>query len=179
MPTENPRITITMSEEQLKQINNYRFGNKMKNQTQAILSLISRGFEEIERQQSEKGNDIRKRIDCAASIDEMDDNIRKYRALDTYGQNTVLAVLDCEYTRCVESISIQNTAKKIVPLPDALKAILPNVAGLDYDDDPKTIIKRFAGRDGVLTEWAISEKQAAQLKSLMKKADREDASECL
>lgn len=28
--------------------------------------------------------------------------IQKYRALDTYGQDTVLAVLDCEHKRCTE-----------------------------------------------------------------------------
>lgn len=54
MPTENPRVTITMSDEQLKQINDFRYENKMKNQTQAILSLISKGFQEIERKQSGK-----------------------------------------------------------------------------------------------------------------------------
>lgn len=29
-------------------------------------------------------------------------HIKKYRALDTYGQDTVSAVLDCEHKRCVE-----------------------------------------------------------------------------
>ena len=60
MPTENPRVTITMSDEQLQQINNFRYENKMKNQTQAILSLISKGFQEIERQQSEKDGENKK-----------------------------------------------------------------------------------------------------------------------
>lgn len=48
MPTEKPRATITVSPEQLQQINNYRFKNKMKNQTQAILSLIESGLAELE-----------------------------------------------------------------------------------------------------------------------------------
>ena len=60
MPTENPRVTITMTEEQLHQINEFRYGNQMKNQTQAILSLISKGFEEIERQQSETSKENKK-----------------------------------------------------------------------------------------------------------------------
>ena len=60
MPTENPRVTITMTEEQLNQINEFRYGNQMKNQTQAILSLISKGFEEIERQRFETSKENKK-----------------------------------------------------------------------------------------------------------------------
>ena len=47
MPTENPRITITMSEEQLEEIRNYLHEHRLKNQTQAILSLINKGFEAL------------------------------------------------------------------------------------------------------------------------------------
>ena len=50
MPTEKPRITITMPEDQLDQIKEFQFSNKMKNQTQAILHLVELGFAEIERQ---------------------------------------------------------------------------------------------------------------------------------
>lgn len=53
MPTEKPRITITMSEEQLAQIEDYKFGNKMKNQTQAILSLIEKGMDKLAAQEEE------------------------------------------------------------------------------------------------------------------------------
>lgn len=47
MPTDRPRITITMTEEQFKQVQDFQFGNKMKNQTQAILYLIDKGFQEL------------------------------------------------------------------------------------------------------------------------------------
>lgn len=33
--------------------------------------------------------------------------IKKYRALDTYGQDAVSAVLDCEHKRCVEQVAEQ------------------------------------------------------------------------
>lgn len=49
MPTERPRITITMSEEQLEQVKVFQHNNRM-NQTQAILHLVELGFAEIERQ---------------------------------------------------------------------------------------------------------------------------------
>lgn len=51
MPTDRPRITITMSDEQLEQVKVFQHGNRM-NQTQAILSLIERGFAELEKENS-------------------------------------------------------------------------------------------------------------------------------
>lgn len=36
------------------------------------------------------------------------DMIKKYRALDTYGQDAVSAVLDCEHKRCVEQVAEQH-----------------------------------------------------------------------
>ena len=48
MPTTNPRITFTVSEETMKAIEDYKFSHRMKNQTQAILSLIDIGFKVLE-----------------------------------------------------------------------------------------------------------------------------------
>ena len=45
MPTDKPRVTFTISEEKLAQVDAYRFDGKFKNQTQAILSLIEKGLE--------------------------------------------------------------------------------------------------------------------------------------
>lgn len=44
MPTEKPRVTFTISQERLSEVEAYRFDNKFKNQTQAILSLIEKGL---------------------------------------------------------------------------------------------------------------------------------------
>lgn len=52
MPTEKPRVTITVTNEQLKEIEEYRYGNKMKNQTQAILSLVRTGLDELKRREA-------------------------------------------------------------------------------------------------------------------------------
>ena len=46
MPTEKPRVTFTLSQEKLDLVNNYRFDNRFKNQTQAILSLIDKGLDD-------------------------------------------------------------------------------------------------------------------------------------
>ena len=48
MPTDNPRITFTVSEELKDQINEYQFSNRIKNQSQAILSLIKMGMDSLE-----------------------------------------------------------------------------------------------------------------------------------
>lgn len=48
MPTLNPRITFTVSDETMKAIDEYRFSHRMRNQTQAILSLIDLGFKVLD-----------------------------------------------------------------------------------------------------------------------------------
>lgn len=51
MPTDKPRVTFAVSEETLSQIDNYRYENKCKNQSQAILSLINKGLHAISSQE--------------------------------------------------------------------------------------------------------------------------------
>lgn len=46
MPTQKPRVTFTISEEELARVEDFRFSNKIKNQTQAILRLIELGLED-------------------------------------------------------------------------------------------------------------------------------------
>lgn len=45
MATDNPRITFTLSEEMRARIDEYRFDNRIRNQTQAIVSLLNRGLQ--------------------------------------------------------------------------------------------------------------------------------------
>lgn len=203
MPTQKPRFSIAIDDDLLKAVDDYKFSNRIKSQNQAINDLVRAGLGELSRMETEairkaseteitasetKENPhiqifpqdkIMERRESTASPEEMERLIKKYRTLDKYGQSTVLAVLDCEYTRCTESVAIQNSTRRIVPLPSVLKAILPDVDGLDYDDDPKTNIQSFAGRDGTLTEWALSDKQAAQLNALLEQANLKDASDSL
>lgn len=47
MPTKNPRISFALSDDLLREIDEFRYQNRIKNQTQAILTLINRGFEAI------------------------------------------------------------------------------------------------------------------------------------
>lgn len=52
MPTEKPRYTITLDEEMLKKIDDFRFENRFANRTQATLELIRIGLETLEKQQT-------------------------------------------------------------------------------------------------------------------------------
>ena len=56
MPTEKPRYTITLDEEMLKKIDDFRFENRLPNRTQATLELIRIGIEALEKQQEEQKN---------------------------------------------------------------------------------------------------------------------------
>lgn len=48
MPTQKPRITFTLSEEELAKISDYQFSHKIKNQTQAILRLLEIGLADLQ-----------------------------------------------------------------------------------------------------------------------------------
>lgn len=47
MPTDKPRITFTLDEETLNAVEDYKFKYRMKNQSQAILSLIELGMARV------------------------------------------------------------------------------------------------------------------------------------
>lgn len=51
MPTEKPRYTITLDEEMLKKIDDFRFENRFANRTQATLELIRMGMDVLEKRQ--------------------------------------------------------------------------------------------------------------------------------
>lgn len=91
MPTKKPRVTFTMDENQLAKIDEYRFKNKLKNQTQAILSLIEYGFDNLNSLESEQ-NFSKEQITL----------IEKYSGLDEYGKEIVDFILDKEYERAMD-----------------------------------------------------------------------------
>lgn len=54
MPTEKPRYTITLDEEMLKKIDDFRFENRFPNRTQATLELIRIGIEALEKEKAKQ-----------------------------------------------------------------------------------------------------------------------------
>lgn len=47
MATEKPRITVTLSEEIMEQVDNYRFEHRIKTQSRALNELISLGIAKL------------------------------------------------------------------------------------------------------------------------------------
>ena len=51
MPTKKPRFCITVDEELLKKIDDFRFENRYNSRAQATLELIRLGIEALEKQE--------------------------------------------------------------------------------------------------------------------------------
>lgn len=47
MPTDKPRVTFALDQDMLDAIEDYKFKNRVKNQSQAIISLIEKGFDSL------------------------------------------------------------------------------------------------------------------------------------
>ena len=54
MPTEKPRYTITVDEELMQHIDNFRFDNRYPSRSAATLELIRLGIEAIEKGKLQK-----------------------------------------------------------------------------------------------------------------------------
>ena len=70
-------------------------------------------------------DEIKIRKNHTASPWEMDNIIKKYRALDQYGKDTVSAVLEMEHKRCLDAAEKQGATLKanIIPLPRSLQSV--------------------------------------------------------
>lgn len=56
MPTEKPRYCITVDDEMLKEIDDFRFGNRYNSRSQATLELIRLGLQALKEQKSMREN---------------------------------------------------------------------------------------------------------------------------
>ena len=54
LPTEKPRYCITVDDEMLKEIDDFRFGNRYNSRSQATLELIRLGLQVLKKQDIEK-----------------------------------------------------------------------------------------------------------------------------
>lgn len=114
MPTEKPRVTITMSNDQFESIDNYRYAHKMKNQTQAILSLIENGLSKLEQTAPAHNKKSPSYSDEALTI------ASDYTSLDSHGKAAIRALMDEELNRMEELAQLTEDAPekepKIIPL---------------------------------------------------------------
>lgn len=54
MPTQKPRYTITIDDETLEQIDNFRFEHRYASRSQATVELIRLGLKSLQEKTSEK-----------------------------------------------------------------------------------------------------------------------------
>lgn len=54
MATDKPRFSITVDDELLKEIEDYRFGNRIASRADAISRLIRLGLEALEKEEAQK-----------------------------------------------------------------------------------------------------------------------------
>lgn len=106
MPTDKPRFTITVDPALMQEIEDYRYNHRIKNQTQAVISLMQRGLQEImETEFSQPQQPVKQ-----YSADEQQ-LIDDYRSLNEQGQ---------EYIRQTMYMAKQ-THKKMPDLSDLEK----------------------------------------------------------
>lgn len=75
MATEKPRFTITMDENLLDQIDDYKFTNRIKSQSKAIVELVQRGLNELEKDRNNTANAIKHASEVELSTTEAINNI--------------------------------------------------------------------------------------------------------
>lgn len=82
MPTKKPRVTFAISEARLSEVEAYQLNNKLKNQSQAILSLIEKGLADFLTDEERK---------TPSYLDEGEEKlVELYRALNEEGQERLL-----------------------------------------------------------------------------------------
>jgi len=58
MPTEKPRYTVTVDEELMQKIDDYRFENRFPSRSAATLELIRLGMEALKKEQEVQKNKL-------------------------------------------------------------------------------------------------------------------------
>lgn len=112
MPTEKPRVTFTVSPETLEKIEEYRFSNKSKNQTQAILSLIEKGLSAYGPTTKKAPSDLSEEAMKVA---------KDYGALDQPGKNVVRVVIVEEGKR----VKAEKARRKVAALQPQERRYIP------------------------------------------------------
>jgi metal-responsive CopG/Arc/MetJ family transcriptional regulator len=69
MPTEKPRYTVTVDDDLLKEIDDFRFENRYPSRSAATLDLIKLGMEALKKQQADETKKAQKnRFACENNI---------------------------------------------------------------------------------------------------------------
>lgn len=102
-------------------------------------------------------DEIKQHRDRGATPWEMENIIKKYRALDQHGKNTITAVLDCEKARCDEGSSRPAPAGQIIEVYPTRKYIQGASAGYgNFNDDASYEMVNLVKRPPLGTSFIIS-----------------------
>lgn len=93
MATEKPRYCITVDDELLKEIDDFRFENRYNSRSQATLELIRLGLKVL-KQQNEPCNEQVLPLKCIAN--EEHELLTKYQALPENGKELIRGALGIE-----------------------------------------------------------------------------------
>lgn len=107
MPTKKPRVTFALPEDTYQMVEQYRYDSRIKNQTQAILSLINAGLEDVE-------GKIKK---APSMSDEAKKIAEIYDSLDAHGKKVVRAVSQEEAQRMAEEAAQAKDEPEAGPKP--------------------------------------------------------------
>ena len=100
MPTDKPRFTITVDEDLLARIEDFKFSNRYSNQTKAVIALIDSGLKALAL------NDEKSPTKVVTSVEDCMQAIKECKDLDDHGKTTVLSVLDIEYKHAKGNVTI-------------------------------------------------------------------------
>lgn len=151
MPTNKPRVTFTISPEQLLDLETYQHENRIKNQTQAVLSLIEKGIAGYQKETKTAPPYTEEALKLAKDYE---------NHMDDRGRETVRGVADMEVARKLkeEQAKQQNEEKpqppKVLKIPKTRKNQYglveikvydePAAAGLgNYLDEPDYHIEQY------------------------------------
>lgn len=107
MPTEKPRFSITIDQELLQKVDDYRHEKKLKSQTQAILDLVTKGMQSLASEDEQVADAIRK----ASESTQLDPEARTRNHIELFAKalskagmldkNQNLSSEDCEFLQAM------------------------------------------------------------------------------
>jgi len=124
MPTEKPRVTFTLSDDQFEALQEFRYSGKYKNQTQAVLALLNKGLALV----------VPETKKAPGLSPEAQKFARQYDELDAHGKKVVASLLADEVERMMQEQEPPKPETKIIPLlgTSAAAGVGEPDTGLDF-----------------------------------------------
>ncbi len=144
MPTEKPRITITMSSDQLSKVKDFEASHNCKNQTKAILALMEIGLSKAE-------NSI---VGYSSLSNEDAEIAKRFHNLDPYGKKAIKAILSCEEKRFADDRQRQERVVELFPTRKYLQSATAGYG--DFNDDSSYEMIDLVKRPPVGTSFIVT-----------------------